>query len=236
VEPAARPVPIDPRVAHAMARLLDAWRARPPSALRVGWKVGLTDRAVQRHLGLAGPFVGPLTLATALVPGAPHSLAGGTRVGVEPEVAIHLGAAVPAGATPAVAAAAIVGLAPALEVVDLDRPLDDIERLVTCNSLHRAFLVGPTDPARAGGSLAGVAFRTARNDEAIGEGAVADGAGDLPALVASVAALLAPAGEALVAGDWILSGALTRPVWVAPGDVVSVDLGPLGALTLATTA
>jgi 2-keto-4-pentenoate hydratase len=236
VDAAAPPGPIDPRVVRAMGGLLDAWRARPPSALRVGWKVGLTDRTLQRRLGLAGPFVGPLTLATALAPGVPHSLAGGTRVGVEPEVAIHLGAPVPAGAPPAVAAAAIVGLAPALEVVDLDRPLDDVERLVACNSFHRAFLVGPTDPARAGGSLAGVLFRTARNGETIGEGAVADAVGDPSALVASVAGLLAAAGEALVAGDWILSGAFTRPIWVAPGDVVSVDLGPLGALTLVTTA
>lgn len=42
---------------------------------------------------------------------------------------------------------------------------------------------------------------------------------------------LAPHGEALEAGSFILSGSFTRPVHAQPGDVLQCDFGPLGQIT-----
>jgi len=220
-----------------MEAQLAAWRRLLASGFaRVGWKIGLTAPAVQARLGLGGPVVGHLTLATTLVPGASHSLAGGTRVGVEPEVAIHLSADVPPAAGRARAAEAIAGLGPALEVIDIDAPFDDLARIVARNVFHRAVAFGPTDPSRAGGSLAGIAARAVLNGCTVTEVSAAQAAGDLPDLVCLVADALGACGERLRAGDRIISGALTDPMWVKPGDTAGIDLGPLGALEVAFTA
>jgi 2-oxo-hept-3-ene-1,7-dioate hydratase len=48
--------------------------------------------------------------------------------------------------------------------------------------------------------------------------------------VAWLARRLAPWGEGLAAGETVLSGSFTRPVFVAPGDTFHVDYGPLGAI------
>lgn len=219
-----------------MEAQLARWRALLGRGVaRVGWKIGINDPRMQQQLGLDRPVVGHLTLATTLVPGAPHSLAGGTRVGVEPEVAIHLGRDVPAGAERALAEAAILGLGAALEVIDLDGPLDDLERIVAASSFHRAVLIGPTNPRHEGGVLTGVAMRFVHNGEELAAAPAAPAAGDLPALVTLVADTLGCFGERLLAGDWIISGALARQAWVQPGDVVGLDLGPLGNLELRCT-
>jgi 2-oxo-hept-3-ene-1,7-dioate hydratase len=48
--------------------------------------------------------------------------------------------------------------------------------------------------------------------------------------VAWLARRLAPWGESLAAGETILSGSFTRPVFVEPGDTFHVDYGPLGSI------
>jgi len=149
---------------------------------------------------------------------------------------VHVGADLAGEVDREAAARAIVGLAPALEVVDLDRPLDDLEAIVAANVFHRAVAFGPTDPARAGGSLAGVAARVTRGGREVAAADAAAVAGDLVEVVRFVAAFLGRSGAGLAAGDRIITGSLTPPLWVAPGDVVGVDLGPLGTLELAFTA
>ncbi|HZP42889.1 MAG TPA: fumarylacetoacetate hydrolase family protein [Candidatus Binatia bacterium] len=227
----------DPRIARGMAAQLARFHALLAAGHpRVGWKVGFNAPAVQRALGLDGIVVGHLTLATALEPGRPHALAGGTDVRVEPEIAIHLGAAVPPGAPPDAIRAAIIGLGPALEVLDLDRPLDDLESLLAANVLHRAVLFGATDPRRAGGGIADLDARFVRNGVEVARTSAVAALGDVAAIVGAVADRLAPFGEGLRAGDRIISGALVAPVAVAPGDRIAVDLGPLGTLGLAFSA
>ena len=54
---------------------------------------------------------------------------------------------------------------------------------------------------------------------------------DAKAFVAWLARRLAPWGESLRAGETILSGSFTRPVFVAPSDVFHVDYGALGAIS-----
>jgi 2-oxo-hept-3-ene-1,7-dioate hydratase len=49
--------------------------------------------------------------------------------------------------------------------------------------------------------------------------------------VAWLARRLAPWGESLAAGETILSGSFTRPVFVAPGDTFHVDYGALGSIS-----
>lgn len=226
----------DPRIARGMAAQLARRRALLDAGHpSVGWKIGMNAPAVQRLLGLETPVVGFVTLATTLVPGAPHSLTGGTRVALEAEIAIHVGAAVAPDASAEAIGAAIVGLGPAFELVDLDRGFDDLEAIVAGGVFHRAALFGPTDPGRAGGSLAGVAVTIGRNG-APADGTDAAAACDPVETVRFVATFLARHGAGLAPGDRILAGSLTAPIRVAPGDAVAADFGPLGGLALRFTA
>ena len=69
-------------------------------------------------------------------------------------------------------------------------------------------------------------------NEAIEETGVAAGVLGHPANgVAWLANRLAPYDEDLPAGQVILAGSFTRPVFVQAGDVVHADFGDLGALT-----
>ena len=218
---------------RGMESQLACWRATlARGATRVGWKTGINAPAVQRALGIDDVVLGHLTSATTLPADTSHSLAGGTRIGMEAEIAVHVGADLPGGATPEQARAAVTGLGAAIELVDIDRPFDDLEAIVAGNVFHRAVSFGTASPPPPGPWLDGVTARIVRNgaeSETIDAAAVA---GDLTMIVRFVADTLAACGERLRAGDRIIAGSLGRLVFVEPGDVVIADLGRLGHVTL----
>jgi 2-keto-4-pentenoate hydratase len=225
------PAAPDPRVQRGLAAQLEAWRALlAEGERRVGWKIGLNSALAQEQLGIADTVIGHLTSGTLLEGHSRHSLEGGKNVGAEPEVAIHLGSDVAAAPDRDQAAAAIAGLGAAIEVVDLDPAVTDLERILAGNVFHRAVLLG--EPS-AGTDVRDMAARLLRN------GSVAESVDDVAAavdpvgVVAHVANLLASRDEMLRAGDVIISGSLTPIVWVKSGDRVELDLGRLGGLELA---
>ena len=209
---------LDPRVEAGMRRQLQDWgRKLESGATRVGWKIGLNPPAMLERLGLDRPVAGHLTSATRLNSGATHALAGGTRVVVEPEVAVEIG---PDGE--------ISALAPALEVVDIDRAPDDVEDVVATNVFHRAVTIGP--PAH--GELRGGEATVTRNGEVEERFDPGQTAGDLTDAVATIASTLQACGERLEPGDWIITGVLAGPFPVEPGDTLALDLGPIGRVEL----
>ena len=203
------------QLADAYQQQLGHWRATLGSgADRIGWKIGLNVPAVQQKLGLERSVVGHLTSATLLGADGAHSLAGAQRPMAEPEIAIHVGAG-----------GEIAGLAPAIEVADIDRPLDDAAEIVAANIFHRAVAIGPSAQIE---SPEGIEAVLTVNGERI---AAADAAAtDLREIVRLVDETLRAAGESLQAGDRIIAGSLTAPAPVQPGDRVGVDLGPIGSL------
>jgi len=129
----------DPRIVRGMQAQLAGWRSRiAGGAVRVGWKIGFNSPAAQQQLGLDGTVVGHLTQATVLAPGASHSLAGSHLVCAEPEVAIHLGRDVPAGADGEAARAAIGALGAAIACErDGNLPVSPLEVESKINDLER---------------------------------------------------------------------------------------------------
>jgi 2-keto-4-pentenoate hydratase/GNAT superfamily N-acetyltransferase len=233
---AMRSLTTDGRVLRGTRTQLARWRAGlAAGTARVGWKIGLNDPAVQRHLALDGSVVGHLVASGVLASGASHALAGGTRVVVEPEVAIAVGADVPAGASRAVATAAIAGLGAALEIVDLTGPFDDLEQMIAGNLFHRGVVFGPPEPPCRRRTLDGVGARLVRSGRIAERAMAGDVVGDPADVVRLVADTLGAFGEILRAGDRIISGSITRPVAVVPGSVAGVDLGPLGAIEVRFT-
>jgi 2-keto-4-pentenoate hydratase len=214
------------------AQLLER-RARLDSGDRhVGWKVGLNDPAVQRQLEISETATGYLLSATRLEPGSSHSLEGGARVGVEPEIAVGVGGDLSEEPGLDEAEAAIASLAPAIEVVDIDLPFEDLRAILARNVFHRGFAVGPAGTAGSPGELEGGNARLLRNGSPEQAAALDEAARELPAIVQHVARLLARFGERLLAGDLIIAGSLTPITWVQPGDRIEVEIEPLGRIAL----
>lgn len=205
---------------EAYQQQLGHWRATLHSgAGRVGWKIGLNVPAVQEKLGIDRSVVGHLTTATLLGADGAHSLAGAQKPMAEPEIAIEVG---PDGT--------IAGLAAAIEVADIDRPLEDVGHMVATNIFHRAVAIGPSAQLS---SADGIQAVLTVNGEQV---ASADaGATDLGAIIALVDETLRAAGESLQAGDRIIAGSLTQPAAVKPGDTARVELGAIGALEVSFT-
>ena len=219
---------LDPRVARGLERQLESWRnLLAGGAERVGWKIGLNPPAVREQLGLREPVIGFLTSASLAADGDSLALGGFGRPMVEPEVSVELRRDVGPGAEVDEALAAIESLGPALELVDLPAPPEDVEEALAGNVFHGAVAFGPT---RQDAAVSGAEAVIALNGEETGRAAAADV--DLAETIRLVADLLGACGERLSAGDRIITGALTRPVEVAPGDRVELDLGTLGAVSL----
>ena len=56
--------------------------------------------------------------------------------------------------------------------------------------------------------------------------------GDLVDIVRQVADMLAAFGERLRAGQVIITGSITPPLWVAPGEDIQFNLDPVGSVSV----
>lgn len=197
------------------------WDAGEP---RLGWKVGFNAAAIQQSLGLPYSLVAGITERT-LTADKSHSLAGGTRVALEGEVAVRLGTAVDAGGGAAGASAAVVSVAPAIEVVDLDRPLEQLEEVLAHGIFHRALALGQAVDVSDGGALRGMGAQVSSHGKPLAEVDAEQASGVAGDVLLHLAQLLASAGEGLVAGDIVILGSMNPFVFPEAGSSFSVRLG-----------
>jgi len=154
----------DPRVVRGMRAQLALRRERIAAGDKaLGWKVGFGAPAMLEQLGIAGPLVGFLTQNARAQSGATVSLVGWSKPVAEPEIAVHIGRDLAAGADAATAAAAIAGISPAIELADVDAPPEDPERILAGNIYQRHVVLAGARPARVGSSADGLACRLIRH-------------------------------------------------------------------------
>ena len=186
----------------------------------VGWKIGFNTAPIQQHFGLNEPVVGYLLDRAVQPDGATVSLDGWSAPAVEVEVAVRVGPFEGRGPP------AVVGLAAALELVDLGIPFDDIELVLADNICQRGVVFGE-DVSGVDPFAIGVAVT--KNGEPAGEGALAEA----PVVTAAfVRDFLRAHGAVLEPGQRIIAGSLTPPIAVVSGDALHVTFGPLGALSV----
>ncbi len=204
---------MDPRILAGTQRQLESWRAElAGGARRVGWKLAFNGEGVQQRVGIDSPAVGYMTSNTLLKYGARISVAGARNLLLEPEISIEIG--------PTLEPAA---LGAAVEIVDVDSPLDDLEGVVASNLFHRGVLFGGSRAGMRPPAEAAVLVNGEERERA-------EIQFDEWETVNVVAETLAAAGEALQPGDQIIAGSLTTPIEVQAGDRVGVQIGPLGFL------
>ncbi len=225
----------DPRIVRGMAAQFALRRQRLDGGDKpLGWKVGFGTPAQLKQFNITGPLVGFLTQNARVAPGSTVSLAGWAKPVAEPEVAVHIGRDVAAGATLEAAAAAIAGISPAFELADVHEPAADPERILSHNIYQRHVVLNGSTPARAGGAADGLTCRIKRRgaefarttDPQANTGRWVD-------IVSHVAQVLAAFGERLRAGEVIITGSVVPPIMIEPDEnSLAFALDPIGAVSV----
>lgn len=197
----------------------------------IGWKLGFGAPASLERFDLHAPLVGFLIGSRAHETGSQVSCAGWKGAVAEPELAVHIGRDLDPGDDDV--AGAISGLAPAIELADVDPPPEDIAEVLAGNIFHRAVVLGDPDSAGAGGAHTGLEARVTRDGGELARTADLTAlTGDLLTIVGHTARLLGAAGERLRAGDVVITGSIVPPIRIEPGQEIGFELAPLPAITV----
>ncbi|WP_238372886.1 2-oxo-hept-4-ene-1,7-dioate hydratase [Heliomarina baculiformis] len=208
---------------------------------RIGWKIGLTSRAMQDALGIDTPDSGVLLDDMLFEDGA--TVPGGRFIQprIEAEIAFVMKAPLAGeSATREEVIAATDYVAPSLEILDTRILRADPET-------GKARVV--TDTISDNAANAGLVLGSERhgvNDHDLGwvgaivsrDGVVEEtglGAGVLNDPITSVlwlARRMAGYGQQIEAGDIVLSGSFIRPIEATPGSHITADFGPFGSVSV----
>lgn len=200
----------------------------------LGWKLAFGGPAAMQRLHIDEPLMGFLMADAIVSSGSTLSVERWTKPAAEPEITVYLDRDLPAGADRQTAMAAIGGLGAAIEVADVDHPSDDVEGTLARDIYQRHVILGQRNNSYAGGCLRGLNARVNLNASEIANTSALEAlTGELIHIVTHVATLLAHLGETLRAGEIIIAGSITPPIWVQPGDEVAFQLEPLERISVA---
>jgi 2-oxo-hept-3-ene-1,7-dioate hydratase len=205
----------------------------------IGWKIGLTSKAMQQALGISTPDSGVLMDDMAFANNATVPATRFIQPRIEAELAFVMKAPLRGpGVTVDAVLAATDHILPALEILDTR-----ILRLDPATGTSRTIVDTIADNAANAGIVTGDRAMSPYAFDARWAGAIVMrngeveetglGAGVLnePALaVAWLADRLARYGQHIEAGQIVLSGSFIRPVECRSGDTILADFGPLGTV------
>jgi len=194
------------------------WPLMAQGAAIVGWKVGLTTPRMQQMCGVAEPIVGAVLAGRVLASPARVAAGDHVRLGAESEIALRIGAPIPAGAGPEAALACVDGVCAAFELIEdwgADYGRLSAATLVADNAWNAGLVTGPIGPVT--GSLAGRKGVLFKDGEPQDEGSSSDVLGDPANALAWVARHLADRGRPLEPGQWVSTGSIVPTRFCEPG-------------------
>ncbi len=200
----------------------------------IGRKIGLTSKAMQAATGITEPDYGVMFDDTVWENGAVIPFDNFSNVRIEVELAFVLNAPLEGpNCTLFDVLRATEYVTPALEILNSHIELEGrtIVDTIADNAAYGGLVLGgiPMRPDQV--DLRWVAAMLYKN-ETIEETGVAAGVLNHPATgVAWLANKLHQHGHRLEAGEIILAGSFTRPVWMGRGDSLLCDYGPMGTIT-----
>ena len=212
------------------------WRRRGIAAGRhpVGRKIGLTSKVMQAATGITEPDYGAIFADMVFENGSiiPHDRFSSVRI--EVELAFVLRDAVEGpDATIFDVLRATEYVVPALEILSsrIEMQGRTIVDTISDNAAMGGMVYGGNPVAIGEADLRWVSALLYRN-EVIEESGVAAAVLNHPAVgVAWLANKLAQHDDRIGAGEIVLAGSFTRPMWVHPGDTVLADYKELGTIT-----
>lgn len=226
--------------AYAVQAALVA-RKQAAGARRIGWKIGLTSRAMQQALGIDTPDSGVLLDDMLFPDGATIPRGRFIQPRIEAEIAFVMQAPLAgAGVTRDDVLAATAHVAPALEILDTrilraDPATGQPRRIfdtVSDNAANAGIVLGAQRHAVAAVDLRWIGAIVSRDgvveETGLGAGVLNDPVTGILWLVHR----LARYGLGIAAGDVLLSGSFIRPVEAPPGSRFHADFGPFGQVSL----
>ncbi|MDJ0357812.1 2-oxo-hept-4-ene-1,7-dioate hydratase [Paenarthrobacter sp. PH39-S1] len=217
-------------------RVQNLWRQRGETAGRVlgGHKIGLTSKAMQYATGITEPDYGIIFKDMILENGCTVQWDQYSHPRIEVELAFLLKNDV-SGPDASIfdVLRATEYVVPALEILDSRIEMEGrtIVDTISDNAAMGAMVVGGTPVKPDDVDLRWVSAILYKN-QTVEETGVAAGVLNHPASgVSWLANKIAPHGDVLKAGELILAGSFTRPMWVHAGDTVFADYGKLGTIT-----
>ena len=229
----------DPRIANGMRAQFALRKQRLDAGARqIGWKVGMGAPAVQERNKLTAPVAGFLLDRAQLSSGAAVSLKDWTKPAAEAEIAAYISHDIPAGADRDTVRAAIGALGPAIELADVDSAMDDVERALAGDIWQRHVILGPKDTSRAGAKLDGLSGKVTRSGKDVPVPAdLETNIGKILDIVRHVADVTAALGDGLRAGQFIICGSLTAPMFLEPNETgIEFALDPIGTVSVRFSA
>ena len=217
-------------------RVQNLWRQRSEAAGRklVGRKIGLTSRAMQMATGITEPDYGIIFDDMLYDSGASFKWSDFTGARVEMVLALKLKKDIEGpNANIFDVLEATEYVIPALEILDARVEMEGrtIVDTISDNAAMGAMVMGgnPMKPDAIDLRwVSGILFK----NQTVEETGVAAGVLNHPAAgVYWLANKIAPHGDKLKAGEIILAGSFTRPMWVNENDTVFADYGPMGTVT-----
>ena len=200
----------------------------------VGHKIGLTSKVMQVATGISEPDYGVIHDDMVFESGSVIEFDRFSNVRIEVELAFVLAKPL---AGPNVTLFDVLDatayVVPALEVLNSHLELEGrtIVDTISDNAAMGAMVIGGRPMKVDDIDLPWASAMLYRN-ETIEESGVAGAVLGNPAMgVAWLANKLAQHGQTLEAGEIILAGSFTRPMWVFKGDTVHADYGTLGSVT-----
>lgn len=206
----------------------------------IGWKIGLTSRAMQAALGIETPDSGVLYDDMLFETGAKVPRGRFIQPRVEAEIAFVLGRDLDGEVTRDEVLAATDHVAPALEILDTRITRTDratgaprvIFDTVADNAANAGIVLGAErfDPAAVDLRWVGAIISRDGIVEAtgLGAGVLNDPATGLVWLARRMAAY----GQHLKAGQVVLSGSFIAPIECPPGTQIEADFGGFGSVEL----
>ncbi|WP_400995558.1 2-keto-4-pentenoate hydratase [Agromyces sp. GXQ0307] len=223
--------PLDLDAAYAVQRALIARRVARGERV-VGAKLGFTSREKARQMGVDDVIIGALTDAMRVDDGCRVPGDRGIHPRVEPEVAFLLGPSIAdPGADPS---AAIVAVAPALEIID-SRYREfrfDLGDVVADDASASSFAVGPWRAAADAGPMENRAVVLELDGRSAATGSTAAILGDPVRAVAAARRLAREHGLELRGGMVLLAGAATAAVPMPANGTVAAEVHGLGRVVV----
>jgi 2-keto-4-pentenoate hydratase len=231
-----RAAPLDDayRVQDALHRIM----AESGRGEITGWKIALTSRAMQQMTGVEQPAAGAIFSKGVLASPARVDLAVYHHLGVEFEVAVHVGDDLPASGGPWTresVAARVAACLPAFELVEdgnADYKTLDAFTLIAQNTWNGGVVLGAPVTEWRGIDLERAVTRCWINDQPGGEGKTGDAMGHPFDAVAWLANLLNRRGRTLERGMIVMTGSSITTKFPAPGDRVRFAIEGLGEARL----
>jgi 2-keto-4-pentenoate hydratase len=207
-------------------------RRDQPGRRRVGWKVGLTAKAIQEQFHVHEPVFGCLLAEGRKPSGEGFRADALIKPGFENELCIGMARDLAPGADLATVAASVAWIAPALEIIETRGDFTrQLALALADNAQQKAFVVGTPVALAAAPDLPRVQARVLINGAEVARGTGDAVLGHPFHALAWLAGKLAEFGQRLAAGDVVMSGSFTRQFPLAAGDTVETMFDGIGTVT-----